>query len=223
MGVEWKKYVFDCKKLCSRDMAKTIVQWYIHTGADTVSAFYGHGKKSVMTNIAKITDFSLSLDKVGMQLPITDSVVDQLRNCTIKSVYNDNKSKTLADARASKWKIMKKKSFSRLPPDEDSHYQHPRRVNYQSYVYLDYMNKDALPSPKDQGWSIQEGKCYPIRYTESALPSNVCEILKKREIVEAEIVNNDPAENDEEVENFAEIDLEDGESNDEDDDDDYEY
>ena len=121
---------------------------------------------------------------------ITDSVVDQLRNCTIKSVYNDNKSKTLADARASKWKIMQKKSFSRLPPDEDSHYQHTRRVNYQSYVYLHYMNNDALPSPTDHGWSIQEGK---------------------REIEEAEIVNKDPAENDEEVENFAEIDLEDGE------------
>ena len=65
---------------------------------------------------------------------------------------------------------MKKKSFSRLPPDEDSHYQHTRRVNYQNYVYLHYMNKDALPSPKDHGWSIQQGKCYPIRYTESALP-----------------------------------------------------
>ena len=100
-GVKWKKDVFDYKKLCSRDMAKKIVPCYTHTGADTVSAFYGHGKKSVMTNIAKITDFSLSLDKVGMQLPITDSVVDQLRNCIIKSVYNDNKSKTLADARAS--------------------------------------------------------------------------------------------------------------------------
>ena len=40
--------------------------------------------------------------------------------------------------------------------------------------------------------------------------------------LEAEIFNNDPVENDEEVENFTEIDLEDGEYNDEDDDDDNE-
>ena len=36
LGVKWKKDVFDCKKLCSRDMAKIIVQWYILTGADSL-------------------------------------------------------------------------------------------------------------------------------------------------------------------------------------------
>ena len=54
---------------------------------------------------------------VGMQLPITDSTVDHLCNSTIKRVYNDKKSKTLAEACVAKLKTMKKKSHSHLLPD----------------------------------------------------------------------------------------------------------
>ena len=44
LGIKWKKTFFDYKMLCSPDMAKVIVQWYVHTGAGAVSALFGHGK-----------------------------------------------------------------------------------------------------------------------------------------------------------------------------------
>ena len=48
LGMKWKKTFFDCKKLCSFAHSKVAHQLYYHTGADAVSAFFGHGKKSVI-------------------------------------------------------------------------------------------------------------------------------------------------------------------------------
>ena len=154
-------------------MAKVIVKWYVHTGAAAVSAFFGHGKKSVMKNVIKYPSIALSLENVGKQLPLMETSLDNLRMCTIKMVYNDKRSSTLTEARTSKWNTMKKKSFSRLPPDEESHSLHAERVNYICYVNFNYMCKEALSSPKDNGWTIQDGKCYPLRYNKPALQSHV--------------------------------------------------
>ena len=83
--------------------------------------------------------------------------MEDLEKFTIKFIYNDKHSKRLAEARALKWKIMKKKSTQRLPPDPDSFNLRAQRVNYQSYIFTNYMVKDAPPSPISYGWTIIEG------------------------------------------------------------------
>ena len=123
LGIKWKKNIFECEKLCSPELAKVILQLYYHTGADAVSAFFGRGKKSVMKNALKFPDIAQSLESVGTSVPISNSSMDTLRVCTIKLVYNDKRSKTLAEARVSKWNGMKKKNPScdylqtRIPTD----------------------------------------------------------------------------------------------------------
>eukprot|EP00794_Sanderia_malayensis_P002406 gene2406-2772_t len=57
---------------------------------------------------------------VGATLPISPRMTNTLRNFALWHVYNDRKSKSFAESRASKWKKMKKKSTQLLPPDEDS-------------------------------------------------------------------------------------------------------
>lgn len=95
---------------------------------------------------------------VGAALPLSNNLTKILRKFTLQHVYNDKKSQSLAESRASKWKKMKKKSTQRLPPDEDSHDLRARRVNYQCYIYRSYSRKDAPPSPSNHGWTITEGK-----------------------------------------------------------------
>ena len=77
LGMKWKKTFIDCKRLCSPEFSKIIVQLYYHTGADAVSAFFGHGKKSIMKNALKFlissgnielaisTVFGPNLPKIG--------------------------------------------------------------------------------------------------------------------------------------------------------------
>ena len=61
LGVKSKKNIFDCEKLCTPEFAKVIIQLYYHTGADAVSAFFGHGKKSVMKKALKCPAFTESV------------------------------------------------------------------------------------------------------------------------------------------------------------------
>jgi len=52
--------------MCSLAFSKVVLQLYYHTGADALSGFFGHGKKSVMRNILKyIPDIAKSLEDVG--------------------------------------------------------------------------------------------------------------------------------------------------------------
>ncbi len=58
---------------------------------------------------------------VGACLPLSRHLTKTLRKFTLRHVYNDRKSESLAESRSSKWKKMKKKSTQHLPPDQDSH------------------------------------------------------------------------------------------------------
>ena len=59
----------------------------------------------------------------------------------------------MAGARASKWKKMKRKSFTHLPPDADSLRQHCYCANYLSYVLRHPVLKHH-PSPVGHGWQL---------------------------------------------------------------------
>ena len=111
---------------------------------------------------------------------MTQQVLDQMAHFTIRFIYNDKASKSLGDARALKWSQMKRKSTSRIPPDQDSHNLHVTRANYQVYVLLNYDSAAAPPSPINHGWTMKDGQCVPNRYTQPALPNNLNEIIEQQ-------------------------------------------
>ena len=80
----------------------------------------------------------------------------------------------MADARASKWKKMKRKSFTRLPLDADSLRQHCYCAKYLSYVLRHPFPKHH-PSPVGHRWRLVGGCCHPVRHTDtqSALPTQL--------------------------------------------------
>jgi len=56
--------------------------------------------------------------------PGDEEVVEELFKFTWNVIYGDNKSCSMAEACAVKWKKMKNMSCIRLPPDGDSLHQH---------------------------------------------------------------------------------------------------
>ena len=91
----------------------------------------------------------------------------------VHTLYNDKISKSLGEARAKKWSMMKRKSTASLPPDEDSYCLRALRVAYQVYVWLHFDKPDAPPSPLKYGWHMVDEKCMPIRYRSVALPKEL--------------------------------------------------
>ncbi|CAJ1071450.1 hypothetical protein NQZ68_018657 [Xyrichtys novacula] len=93
----------------------------------------------------------------------------------------------MADARASKWKTMKRKSSIRLSPDADSLRQHCLRANYSAYLVRHPTLKNH-PSPLGHGWELVGGHCRPVRHTQPALPTHLPAPgpVEKEEEVESE-------------------------------------
>lgn len=96
--------------------------------------------------------------------------MENLAIFTIRYVYGDRKSTTLAQARAVKWEKLKKKSTRSIPPDLDSHNLKATQVNYQASILLNFDKPDHPPSPVNHGWTLENGKCQPLRYTKAPLP-----------------------------------------------------
>ena len=103
------------------------------------------------------------LQKVGDSLELTDDTRNDMRKFVLLKIYGE-KAHTCREARAEKWRKMKKKSLSRLPPDEDTLRQHFDRTNYLSYCQKHFY-LEHHPSPIHRGWGNVNGKCRPIRST----------------------------------------------------------
>ena len=61
LGLKKKKAIFNYKELCSAERAKVITPLHFHTGADTVSGFFGQGKIYVWCKVEKRLQQVISL------------------------------------------------------------------------------------------------------------------------------------------------------------------
>ena len=154
-----------------------IVPFHVHTGADAVSGFYGHGKPSIFESAMKSEEGRSLLQGLGKQLPVSEDTQIDMEQFTIKFIYKDKTSTSLAEARAKKWESMKKKATQRMPPDCDSHQMKVRRANYQAYIFLNFRSPDAPPSPLHHGWHMKDDNCIPLRYTKPALPTRLTNLI----------------------------------------------
>ena len=111
-------------------MADCIVQLHCFTGCDANSGIYGKSKSSVYDKVAKSPVARRQLSHCGDTLDLGEKVEEELFKFTRHVIYGDKNSRTMAEARAAKWKTMKSKSFIRLPPDPDSLHQHCLCANY---------------------------------------------------------------------------------------------
>jgi len=122
--------------------------------------------------VEKSADAQNLLAACGIDIPASSETLSDLEQFVIHYVYFDEKSKTLADVRASKWRDQKKKSITRLAPDTDSLRQHLERANYLAYVQTHYQLKQH-PSPLGHGWHLLNGLCLPVRYTQPSVSHTI--------------------------------------------------
>ncbi|KAI4808466.1 hypothetical protein KUCAC02_000525 [Chaenocephalus aceratus] len=157
---------------------------------------FGKGKKSVYDQVAKSPVARQQLSRCGDNLALTEEVLEQLFAFTRSIIYGDNKSKTMAEARAAKWRTIKKKSFIRLPPDNDSLRQHCLRANYLAYL-VRHPSLKHHPSPIGHGWELVGGCCRPVRHTRPALPMH---LPAPRPTEEGQEDEEDESDDDDEIE-----------------------
>ena len=90
----------------------------------------------------------------------------------LSKVYCVDIALTCAQARASEWQKLKKKSTVRLPPDDDTLNHHCARTKHITYCQFHFTLVEH-PTPISHGSEIINGKCQPVRYTLPPLPHQV--------------------------------------------------
>ena len=86
LSIKRKRVIYDCKTLCRSDVADVIVPFHIHTGADAVSSFYGHGKPSIFDTATKSEEVRKLLQGLGKRLPVTADMQDDMEQFTIRYI-----------------------------------------------------------------------------------------------------------------------------------------
>ena len=115
--IKKKNIYVESRALFTTAMAHVIIQLHVMTVVIT-TGFYGHGKKSRhKKSYEKLRSMS-SVTWMRDVLPIPAHVLNNLKTFVIRYVYG---SKVLgcAEAWATQWEKLKKKSMQRLMPDED--------------------------------------------------------------------------------------------------------
>ena len=97
--IKRKQETIFCRGPLADKMAGCIVQLHCMTGCDANSGFYGKGKKLVYDQVAKNRAARRHLSWWGESLDLEEEVVEQF---TRHVIYGDNKSSTIAEARASR-------------------------------------------------------------------------------------------------------------------------
>ena len=87
---------------------------------------------------------------------------------------------------------MKKKSTSRLAPDDDTLHWICLRANFLLFIQKHFYLK-THPSPIGHGWNIINGNCRPIRNTKAPLPTEF-ESLKEMRTSEDDISSSSESE-----------------------------
>ena len=164
LGIKRKKRIFDCKLLCTSKMAEVAIRLHVMTGCDSVSSFFGIGKKAVWKQVSN------NLEAQQLRLDFSD---EALTNFTIKYIYRDNQSSTLAQMREKEWRKMKKKSLARAGIDNDTSLLRINRVQYQTAVFENYAEQFSTICPLNGGYYVNGNVCVPIKYTKPALPDEL--------------------------------------------------
>lgn len=164
-----KSQLISARCLCDEAMAESLIPLHILTGCDHNSGFYGVGKKTIVDRVEKSSEAHNLLKKCGTVLPVTQEIINDLQKFVIRYIYRDTKHKTLAEVRAAKWSVLKKKKTIRLVPDSDSLRLHLERANYLTYLQKNFQLQNH-PSPIGHGWHLVNGLCLPVRYTQPPLP-----------------------------------------------------
>ena len=149
--IKRKQETIICSDLVTDDMASSIVLLHCMTGCDANSSFYGKGKKSVYDLVMKSSVAQQQLLWCGDKLDIEIDVVEDLFEFMRHVIYGDRKSKTMAEARAIKWKSMKSKEGFLVKNPSLKHHA----------------------SPIGHGWELLDGHCRPVRHTKPALPMHL--------------------------------------------------
>lgn len=152
------------EKLCLEER-NILLAVYCLTGCDTVSSFYGHGKRTAFRVMTKKSGSFQALASLGVNTTISKQ---EKAACTafVGALYGRGECESLDKLRCEK--ATKNIPPKKLPPTENSLHQHVLRCAYQLTIWRQAdIAQHVLPDPEDFGYVRDSTNCpQPVMMTQ---------------------------------------------------------
>lgn len=118
------------------DFSKSLIGLHCFTGCDSVSAFYGKGKKKAFNLLLKDKSLCIAFKELGEQFELKTEMMALLEKF-VCNLYGQTGVAEVNTARCNMFRFSRKSEIA-MPPNKDSLRQHIKRSNYQAGTKLLY-------------------------------------------------------------------------------------
>uniref|UniRef100_UPI00358F73A3 uncharacterized protein n=1 Tax=Myxine glutinosa TaxID=7769 RepID=UPI00358F73A3 len=139
------------------DVSQALIGLHCFTGCDSVSSFYGKGKKKAFNLLLKERELCNALKDLGEHFDIQLDLVAALEVFVCK-LYGQHSVTTVNEARYNMFRLARKSEIT-MPPNQDALREHIKRANYQAGIYKRSLQPNAeIPVPDGHGWKMESGE-----------------------------------------------------------------
>lgn len=163
------------------EKSSALPMFHALTGCDTVSFFYGRGKKTAWD----VWNVFPELTPVLRALSATPDGINDVLIATIERfvilLYDRTSSLTSVNKQRQELFSKKSKNLESIPPTQAALLQHVKRAIYQgAYVWCQtLLTQPMLPSPTDWGWKLDENQNWTPYWTSLPQAKDTCyELIK---------------------------------------------
>ena len=122
------------------DVSKALIGLHCLTGCDSVSAFYGKGKKRALNILLKDNELCPAFKDLGERFDIDPDVVISLKKFVCK-LYGQKDVETVNEARYNMFRLARKSEIA-MPPNQDSLTQ---QITKQVHVCIFFPRLSSIP------------------------------------------------------------------------------
>jgi len=195
-GTGNNRRLIDVNKIASAlgsDVTAALPAFHAFTGCDTVSAFFGKGKKRPFAMMRKATNHIHTFHLVGNSAVDLSSDVENSLEQFVCAMYGYPRSRNTGDVRyhmfQSRYGLQLSQllpsssttgmDLSLLPPALGSLRCHCKRANYQAYIWTHaHISNPQLPSPIGCGWKLSTDNKLEIDWNDDLImPQDLIDVL----------------------------------------------
>ena len=135
---------------------EALIGLHTFSGCDSVSSFYGKGKKTIYNAFKLNVESQSAFTKLGKDFIVSSNLHKQIEQFVCKLYKADTKD--VNEARYAVYCSPSRVSQQNLPPTKDELKQHVSRAAYQAAIWRRSLeNMPNIPCPWSHGWIIQDG------------------------------------------------------------------
>ena len=146
------------------------------SGCDSVSSFYGKGKKKVLQTAAKKEEHLDAFTELGQKFPPSRDLIQKIK-CFVCHLYGNESVTSVNELRFMLFRGGKYEEES-LPPTKDVLIQHILRANFQAYIWRHYhVPMLNLPPFTSHGWLVVDQKLEVKWMENNVAPDSILNIV----------------------------------------------